>query len=633
MRWLRWLGIVVGGALAGSVGAAAMLLVMAAERTWLGISPPPEALPDRIAPTLDIATFFSLFGKYGGYNGLKKFGVTTGIEALVAAGVVVGVVYAVIVEQRRSRASEWRRGFSLTGLRFVGVAAAIVWIATLVALWPVLGANFRGLPPSSARVVSALGLLSAYAACALGLVLTCRFIIARPTPESAGPEPAAPKPSPEPAEGHLVGRRAVVAAAAGAALAAPTVALVQRLYDRAVFPYDGLAYSGPGVQPITPNDKFYTVTKNVVDPNVAPGVWGLEIGGLVAEPKRYGFADLTALPSVEQETTLMCISNRIGAGLFSNAVWKGVPLRELLAASRPGDGAVEVLLHAADGYTDTFAFEKAMEPTTLVVYQMNGQPLPQRHGYPVRVIVPGLYGEKNVKWVTAIDVIDHDGKGFYEQQGWGPNFVLPTRSDFFAPKVDAPRSGFQFREAVAATPWLSRARHRAGALRRKKRQMGDGDRRHRPRRQRLLRAARLGAEFRRADPVRFLCAQGRRPAQRLSIPRTVSGRANGRNPWPRLCGKPRSPRGGGEHGRRGDVAAGAHRLSGHAFDLVLLDLFLASDRAWLLSPRVPGDRRHGRRAAARPTRHRAARRDWLPPRAGAGRRLNESDGTARDDGR
>jgi DMSO/TMAO reductase YedYZ molybdopterin-dependent catalytic subunit len=62
------------------------------------------------------------------------------------------------------------------------------------------------------------------------------------------------------------------------------------------------------------------------------------------------------------------------------------------------------------------------------------------------VIVPGLYGEKNVKWVTAIDVIDHDGKGFYEQQGWGPNFVVPTRSDFFSPKIDAPRSGFQFRE-------------------------------------------------------------------------------------------------------------------------------------------------------------------------------------------
>ncbi|HEX5497763.1 MAG TPA: molybdopterin-dependent oxidoreductase, partial [Thermomicrobiales bacterium] len=352
MRLVRWLGIVVGGALAGLVGAAAMLLVMAAERTWLGISPPPEALPDRIAPTLDIATFFSLFGKYGGYNGLKKFGVTTGIEALVAAGLVVGVVYAVVVEWRGSRTGDWRNGFSRAGLRFIGAAAVIVWIATLVALWPVLPANFRGLPPSSARVASALGLFVAYAAYAVGLVLTYRFIIMRPLPaERLAAEPAAPKPPAPASEGTLVGRRAVVAAAAGAALAVPTIALVQRLADQAVFPYDGLTYSGPGVQPITPNAKFYTVTKNVVDPNVAKSVWRLEIGGLVDEPRQYGFADLTALPAVEQETTLMCISNRIGSGLFSNAVWTGVPLRELLAAARPGANAVEVLLHGADGYT------------------------------------------------------------------------------------------------------------------------------------------------------------------------------------------------------------------------------------------------------------------------------------------
>ena len=106
----------------------------------------------------------------------------------------------------------------------------------------------------------------------------------------------------------------------------------------------------------------------------------------------------------------------------------------LLEAARPRSGALEVLLHAADGYTDTFAFDKAMDPTTMVVYRMNGEPLPQRHGFPARVVVPGLYGEKNVKWVTGIEVVDHDAKGFYEEQGWGPNFEIPTRSDIFAPR-------------------------------------------------------------------------------------------------------------------------------------------------------------------------------------------------------
>jgi DMSO/TMAO reductase YedYZ molybdopterin-dependent catalytic subunit len=74
-----------------------------------------------------------------------------------------------------------------------------------------------------------------------------------------------------------------------------------------------------------------------------------------------------------------------------------------------------------------------MEPTTLVVYEMNGAPLPVRHGYPVRIIVPGLFGEKNVKWVTRVELVEHHVKGFYARQGWGPNFVIPTEARFDQP--------------------------------------------------------------------------------------------------------------------------------------------------------------------------------------------------------
>ncbi len=79
-----------------------------------------------------------------------------------------------------------------------------------------------------------------------------------------------------------------------------------------------------------------------------------------------------------------------------------------------------------------------MEPTTLVAYQMNGEPLPERHGFPARVIVPGLFGEKNVKWVTRIDLVTEETKGFYEQQGWGPSFVVPTQSRFTEPGFGRP---------------------------------------------------------------------------------------------------------------------------------------------------------------------------------------------------
>ncbi|MFL5759960.1 MAG: molybdopterin-dependent oxidoreductase [Thermomicrobiales bacterium] len=441
MNWARRTALIGTGILTGIVAALAMTLTMAAGRYWLGISPPPEAAPDRLAPTFDIESFFKLFNKYGGYNGLKKFGVRTGIEVLFAAGAVVGIAFVLLVESRRSRAhGSWKFGFSRYGAIFIALSVAVVWIGTVIFLWPVLGANYRGLPPSWARVASILGLLVDYLVFGLVLLLTYRFIAERPLATADRPA-TAPEvvPVARPAT-----RRAVLAAGVGVLLALPSYALIKRLYDRAVFSYDGLTYSGPGVMPITPNDKFYSVTKNVVDPNVTKTFWRLEIGGLVMHSTRLSFDDLAAMPAVTQETTLMCISNRIGSGLFSNANWTGVPMRDLLNAAQIKDGAVEVKLHGADGYTDTFAIDKAMEPTTMVVYQMNGEPLPPHHGYPARVIVPGLYGEKNVKWVTAIEVIDHDGKGFYEQQGWGPNFVVPTRSDIFAPQWRRGHSGDAF---------------------------------------------------------------------------------------------------------------------------------------------------------------------------------------------
>jgi DMSO/TMAO reductase YedYZ molybdopterin-dependent catalytic subunit len=439
---LRWLAIIAAGLLCGIVATTLMVLLMAVARTWLGISPPPEALPDRFAPTLDINTFFSLFNRFGGYNGLKRFGIVSGISGLFVVGGVFGVLYALIAESSRSRQSgRWQQGVSRLAAGFIIVAALVLWIVSVALLWPVLDANYRGLPTGPARIVSMAALLIEYLLFAAVVINLYRWLVPRPAAR-VGAMPASPAlqatptfQQPEPVSvGEPVGRRAVVVGAAGVALAAGSGFLIRDLNDRATFAYDGLAYSGPGVQPIAPNDKFYTVTKNVVDPNVNADIWRLDTGGHVAEPRSYSFQDLMTLPGVEQESTLMCISNRIGAGLFSNAVWQGVPLRDLLAASRPLDGAVEVFLNGADAYTDTFPFAKAMDPTTIVAFAMNGEPLPQRHGYPVRVVVPGLYGEKNVKWVTRIDVVDYDAKGFYEMQGWGPDFVIPTRSDIFSPR-------------------------------------------------------------------------------------------------------------------------------------------------------------------------------------------------------
>ncbi|HZO32046.1 MAG TPA: molybdopterin-dependent oxidoreductase [Chloroflexota bacterium] len=415
------------GLLAGLVGGLAMTLVMLVSRSLLGISPPLEMIPDRFAPTLTIEQFFALIVQYGGYNELKQFGVSAVLAGQLAVAALLGLVYGLVDRnpsppsplsraRERGRRSHW----------LLGGAVAVLWVASLAILWPTLPTSFIGLPPTLAAPVTALGLLVAYAT--YGLVLALAYgELTRPG-------------KPDGARGAMatsIGRRALLVGGFGAALTLGTGVLARRLWDLASFAYDGARFWGP-LTPITPNDLFYVVTKNVVDPGVERNVWRLEIGGLVERPRSYSFTEITALASTVQETTLMCISNGVGDALMSNARWTGIPLRTLLDAAGPHPGGIEALLRGADGYTDTIPLAKALDPSTLVVFEMNGEPLPRIHGYPVRLIVPGMYGEKNVKWVTGIEIVDHDVKGFYEQQGWGPDFEIPIRSRFYEPDLSEP---------------------------------------------------------------------------------------------------------------------------------------------------------------------------------------------------
>jgi DMSO/TMAO reductase YedYZ molybdopterin-dependent catalytic subunit len=213
------------------------------------------------------------------------------------------------------------------------------------------------------------------------------------------------------------------------------------------------------VQKITPNEQFYQVSKNLVDPMVARDSWRLEIAGAVEQPRSWSFTEIAALPAVEQETTLLCISYGVGSGLCSNALWKGVPLPTLLERVKPKRNVAAVLFHAADGYYEMFRFDKATEPTTLVAFEMNGAPLPQQHGFPLRLITPGLYGEKNPKWLTRLELLEASdprlrGKlGFYREQGWArQGDEIPIHSRIDAPQVWGDRFAEPF--VVATTSEL-----------------------------------------------------------------------------------------------------------------------------------------------------------------------------------
>src|SRR5437867_4225438 len=401
----------VAGLLAGIVMTTAMLLLAA-----LRVATPLVIIGDRLSVFIPPGPFLSVMGKVGGYNHLKQLGVGSTIAGQLLVGAIGGAIFGLLVRGNPARAS---------AIWTMSIFVLLPLVVFAIALWPVLGTSYIGLPIEVARLVTLVGFALCVFLFERTLVTGFQFLTTRKLANHDYEFTPA------------MGRRAFMLGAIGLAAAGGGVALARKLYRAAAFSYDGAQYKGPIVQPITPNDLFYCVTKNVIDPMVNIDLWHLEIGGLVQNPATWRFQDLIGFKPTTQETTLMCISNDLDAGLISNAIWKGVPLRDLLDQAGVLSGAGRVRLQGVDNYTDTIPLEKAMQPTTLLAYEMNGVPLPDRHGYPLRVIVPGYFGEKHVKWLTRIEVADANAKGFYETQGWGPDFITPTRSRIDVPDYDA----------------------------------------------------------------------------------------------------------------------------------------------------------------------------------------------------
>ncbi len=170
---------------------------------------------------------------------------------------------------------------------------------------------------------------------------------------------------------------------------------------------------------VTPNDKFYVVDEAIDDPRIDIRQWRLTVRGLVEKPFTLTYNEVRARPAVDQYATLMCISYEVGQDLISTAKWRGVRLADLLTEAGVKPGATHVLLRSVDNYDEAFPLAKAMEPTTLLAYGMNDVVLPVNHGAPLRALVPGHYGYKNVKWLTDIEVISGLHKGYWQRAaGW-----------------------------------------------------------------------------------------------------------------------------------------------------------------------------------------------------------------------
>lgn len=190
--------------------------------------------------------------------------------------------------------------------------------------------------------------------------------------------------------------------------------------------------------PITPNSEFYVydlgrMSKMIQDLDYSN--WKLHLTGRVKTPLALSYDEMTRRPYREAAVTLECVENPVGGETISTAVWRGIPVKDLLIEAGADPKARKVIFRAADGYSDSIAMDQAMAGDVLLAYEMNGVTLPRKHGYPLRAVVPGIYGMKNVKWIMEIEVTEANYLGYWQQRGWSDEAVIETMS-----RIDRPGS-------------------------------------------------------------------------------------------------------------------------------------------------------------------------------------------------
>lgn len=194
---------------------------------------------------------------------------------------------------------------------------------------------------------------------------------------------------------------------------------------------------------ITPNGDFYRIDTAVSFPNVSSENWTLRVHGMVDRELTVNYADVLARPQVERTITLACVSNEVGGDLVGTASWQGILLADLLREAGVQTGAQQVFCTSADGWTCGFpvdALTDGRDP--MLVIGMNGEPLPIQHGFPARLVVPGLYGYVSAtKWVTDIRLTTwDDAAGYWTTRGWSVEAPIKIQS-----RIDVPRRGTELR--------------------------------------------------------------------------------------------------------------------------------------------------------------------------------------------
>lgn len=192
-------------------------------------------------------------------------------------------------------------------------------------------------------------------------------------------------------------------------------------------------FKGFRAKEITPNGEFYITTYSSRVPDIDTDTFRLRIGGLVNRPYELTMKDIGGMSDTREFVTLECIGNPVGGDAIGNALWEGVTLRKVLEKAAPRKGITKVAFFAEDDYSDSIPYPMAFSGDVFLAFRMNEESLPRQHGYPLRAIVPGIYGMKNVKWLSRIELVDYNFKGYWEKKGWSDEAVIPIKSQILMP--------------------------------------------------------------------------------------------------------------------------------------------------------------------------------------------------------
>ena len=229
--------------------------------------------------------------------------------------------------------------------------------------------------------------------------------------------------------------------------------------DAAPPPPAGADLHIPGLSPFTtPNDDFYRVDTALFVPAVDTAGWSLNVHGMVARPITIDYEQLLARPLIERDVTLACVSNPVGGKYISNARWIGARLKDLLDEAGVDPASTQMVSTSTDRFTVGTPTSVALDGRdAMLAVAMNGEPLPLAHGFPVRMVIPGLYGyESACKWIVDIELTTFEAfSPYWVRRGWAQQVLIKTES-----RIDTPKRGATVAAGTVPVAGIAWAQHR-----------------------------------------------------------------------------------------------------------------------------------------------------------------------------